>query len=207
VVIGIVPKRTQVGNHPRIRIDSNTEAEKSSCDAQRKGAMLKKIAWASIIAVHAIVPLGNAATRCLTDEERAAIHVRMVQTELMVAALSCRRTMQGRDLPAQYNAFMRKHGEGLVNNSRLIQRYFAAQHGSDWGQKLDAFITGLANDASRRSMDSPVFCDEAVTVFQDALRIAPRDLELWSSYRASIRSTNLDACEAVLRSESASGRR
>jgi hypothetical protein len=169
--------------------------------------MLKKIAWASIVAVQATVPLANAAARCLTDKERMAVHVRMLQTELMVAALSCRETMQGRDLPAQYNAFMRKHGEGLVNNSRLIQRYFAAQYGSHWGQKLDAFITGLANDASKRSMDSPVFCDEAVTVFQDALKIAPPDLALWSSYRASIRPTNLDVCEAALRSESASGRR
>jgi hypothetical protein len=167
--------------------------------------MLRRLASASIIAVQATVPSGGAAARCLTDEERTAVHVRLLQTELMVAALSCRQTGPGRNLPAQYNAFMRKHREGLANSSRLVQRYFAARHGSDWESKHHAFVTALANDASRRAMDSPAFCDEAPTVFRDALKITPRNLGSWSSHRASSRPTNLDACEAALRPESASG--
>lgn len=160
-----------------------------------------------MIAAQASLPLGSAASRCLTDEERTAVHVRMLQTELMVATLSCRRTGQGRNLPTQYDAFMRKHKEGLANSSRLIQSYFAVRHGSDWEPKLHAFTTALANDASKRSMDSPTFCAEAVAVFRDALKVAPRDLGSWSSHRASSRSASLDPCEAALRPESASGGR
>lgn len=72
------------------------------------------------------MPSGNAAVRCLTDEERAAIHVRMVQTELMVAALSCRTTMQGRPRRAcRARGISRKVDAGVASNAKQLTDYVA----------------------------------------------------------------------------------
>jgi hypothetical protein len=143
----------------------------------------------------AAAPVVEAATRCATPKERTAMRVRVMQTELMVAALSCR-AVPGRDFTGQYNTFVQRHGERLVTHGRVLQSYFQTRYGVDSRRKLDTFITALANDASRRSMNSATFCDESVQLFQEVMAIDRNGLEAWSERRAAAHPVSLESCGA-----------
>jgi hypothetical protein len=153
----------------------------------------KHLIAASVSLSLVIAPVADAAARCLSPQERTAVNVRVLQTELMVAALSCR-AVPGRDFTGHYNAFIKKHGEQLVGHSRVLQGYFKATYGESSRRQLDAFITSLANDASRRSMSSSTFCDESMTLFQEASTLERRDLEKWSGLRAAVQPVAFETC-------------
>jgi hypothetical protein len=140
-------------------------------------------------------PVAEAATRCATAQERTAMRVRVMQTELMVAALSCR-AVPGRDFTGQYNTFVQRHGERLVNHGRVLQSYFQTRYGEQARKKLDAFITALANDASRRSMNSVTFCDESVQLFQEVMTLERNGLETWSERRVAALPAPVESCGA-----------
>ena len=123
------------------------------------------------------------------------MHVRVMQTELMVAALSCR-AVPGRDFTGQYNKFINSHGERLVTHGQVLQSYFKARYGADSRRQLDAFVTALANDASRRSMNSATFCDESVALFQEVSNLDRNGLESWSDRRAAPQSVPFETCRA-----------
>lgn len=123
------------------------------------------------------------------------MRVRVMQTELMVAALSCR-AVPGRDFTGQYNTFVQRHGEKLVTNGRVLQSYFQTRYGEGYRKKLDAFITALANDASRRSMNSATFCDESVQLFQEVMAVDRNSLESWSERRAAVHPIPVETCGA-----------
>jgi hypothetical protein len=140
-------------------------------------------------------PVAEAATRCATAKERTAMRVRVMQTELMVAALSCR-AVPGRDFTGQYNAFVQRHGDRLVTHGRVLTSYFQTRYGEGYRKKLDAFITALANDASRRSMNSATFCDESVQLFQEVGNVDRNGLETWSERRAAGHPVPIETCGA-----------
>lgn len=140
-------------------------------------------------------PVSDAVARCLTPREQTAFRVRMIQTELMVAALSCR-GVPGRDFTGQYNAFVKKHGDQLVSYGRILQSYFGARYGADARRQLDAYITALANEVSRRSMLSPTFCDESVSLFHEAMQLDRKQLDDWSAQRGSSYPIPFERCSA-----------
>jgi hypothetical protein len=140
-------------------------------------------------------PIAEAATYCATPKERTAMRVRVMQTELMVAALSCR-AVPGRDFTGQYNTFIKRHGDKLVTHGRVLQSYFHNRYGEESRKKLDAFVTALANDASRRSMNSVTFCDESVALFQEVMSIDKNGLESWSERRAATHTVPFESCGA-----------
>lgn len=122
------------------------------------------------------------------------MNVRVMQTELMVAALSCR-AVPGRDFTGQYNAFVKSHGDRLVGHGKVLTAYFKDRYGAnDFRRQLDAFITALANDASRRSMNSATFCDESVQLFQEVVTLDRNGLEPWSERRAAPHPIPFEAC-------------
>jgi Ni/Co efflux regulator RcnB len=156
---------------------------------------LKRIISACLAASLVAAPVAEAATKCATAKERTAMHVRVMQTELMVAALSCR-AVPGRDFTGQYNAFVQRHGEKLVTHGRILTSYFQTRYGEGYRKKLDEFITALANDASRRSMNSTTFCDESVQLFQEVGTVERNGLETWSERRGAAHPVPVEACGA-----------
>lgn len=157
--------------------------------------MRKRFMTAIVAASVFALPVADATARCLTAKERTAVRVRSLQTDLMVAALSCR-AVPGRDFTGSYNAFIQRHGDRLVSHSRVLQAYFNDRYGANSRKQLDAFITALANDASRRSMNSPTFCDESVQLFQDVMSLEKRDLETWSDRHNAVLPVPLESCGA-----------
>ena len=94
----------------------------------------------------------------LTAKEQEAVAFRRLQSELMVAALSCHDSR----FADQYNIFITRFRPALSDNARVLKTYFKRQHGPMATRRLDAFITGLANDASLASMGDANFCTNAL---------------------------------------------
>lgn len=93
----------------------------------------------------------------LSAQEKEAIAFRHLQTELMVAALSCGR----QDYRAKYNAFVVRYRPALRRNGRTLRAIFDRNYGKSGRRRLDAYVTRLANEASVRSMERNDFCDIA----------------------------------------------
>lgn len=98
---------------------------------------------------------------CLTSDEAVAIKARMLQTELMVATLSCRRAVSHE---AAYNSFIDRHSAELQRYNRVIQQHFG-RTGGNAQRRYDTFTTALANDASSRSLGAADFCDTTYKLF------------------------------------------
>jgi hypothetical protein len=105
---------------------------------------------------------------CLTRDEAIAVKARVLQTELMVATLSCVRAI---DQSSKYNAFVERHSAEIQKFNRIIQQHFARIGGGNPQRRYDTFTTALANDASNRSMASPTFCADTTALFESVTQI------------------------------------
>lgn len=119
------------------------------------------VAVATLVSVAAI---GSAnAIEIKGPTEKAAIDARLLQTEMMVAALAC-------DLRPRYNSAMRTFQNELIGHGKVLRSIFNRNHGASSQRQLDKYITQLANDASARSnYDRRTYCQTAVTLFDDVL--------------------------------------
>ena len=120
-------------------------------------------------AVVALSPV-LAGAECFTETEWRAAHVRVLQTELQVAALECT-NVAGASYDTQYNAFVARFQDRLKANGGILKTHFQRVFGGDWGRQLDIFVTKVANEASDRSMQDMKFCANSAGLFQAALAI------------------------------------
>ena len=102
----------------------------------------------------------------LSPREREAINFRRLQTELMVAALSCGRD----DFRSKYNTFVIRFRPALRSNGRTLKAIFKRTYGHRGKRRLDSYVTKLANEASVRSMENAAFCETAGRKFDAVLR-------------------------------------
>jgi hypothetical protein len=107
---------------------------------------------------------------CASDSDLAALNARVLQTELMVAALSC-------DEKQRYNSFVTAYREVLRDRGQALQALFRRAHGTKANTRLNAFITKLANDASQevRSKGND-YCVFAGELFNETIAASPREL-------------------------------
>jgi len=95
--------------------------------------------------------------------ETAAVNARLLQTEMMVAALAC-------DLRSQYNQAIRTYQKELVQHGKVLRAMFRHAHGASAQRRLDRYITQLANAASSRSnYDRISYCRTASALFSNVL--------------------------------------
>lgn len=125
---------------------------------------LVRLAKAGMAACAMIVSVPAAVVgMCLQPLERTAVETRALQTELMVAALSC-------GARADYNAFVGRYKDVLVDSGLTLRQMFLRDYGRNGQRQLDSFITGLANAASARSIaKGGTFCEESRDIFDRAL--------------------------------------
>ncbi|MGH6954846.1 MAG: hypothetical protein ACREGL_11720, partial [Alphaproteobacteria bacterium] len=115
-----------------------------------------------------------------------------LQTELMVAALSC-------GLPEYvglYNVFVEKSRPELAQHARVLKSYFARQHGADKLMRLDAFVTDIANEASHRSMASPEFCASAGPLLASVAEAQPEQVAVLSAHQPFAQGFRVEGCKA-----------
>ncbi|MCK5297157.1 MAG: hypothetical protein KAJ75_09735 [Alphaproteobacteria bacterium] len=106
---------------------------------------------------------------CARENELTALHLRSLQSQLMVAALSCGKRNQ-------YNAFVIKHKNELASNGRVLIDYFKRTYKYNSQSKLDDFVTILANEASSRSISNrDEFCSYSSHLLQSLLMLNKED--------------------------------
>ena len=106
---------------------------------------------------------------CASDRDLAALNARVLQTELMVAALSC-------DEKQRYNTFVSTYRDVLLDRGQALQALFKRTHGAQATARLNAFITKLANDAAQQVRSrGDDYCAFAGELFEEAIATSPRE--------------------------------
>jgi hypothetical protein len=132
--------------------------------------------------------------RCLTERERAAFDVRILQTELMVGALACRGAQDG-DFPGRYAAFVDANRAALKSHADALRAHFRRSFGRGAEAELDRFVTSLANDLSHASMTGAErYCAQQQGLFERAARTAPTELGRLATERAAAHPVPAPAC-------------
>jgi hypothetical protein len=129
-------------------------------------AMCRKLmAMAISLAIVTSATHASAANKCAMDKEYAALNLRALQTELMVAALTCQKK-------AEYNAVVMKHKPVFAKKSRDFRSYFSRTAGGRTDFSMNQFVTRLANAASERSLKESVseYCQTASSLFKNVLQ-------------------------------------
>lgn len=121
----------------------------------RRGAIVGIVCALTISGVATV----NAAD-AKSSHGKEAFHVRALQTELMIAALSC-------EARASYNDFATKFQGVLIKHGRTLKSRFYQTHGKAKGEKkLNAYVTALANKTSSRQIsEGDKYCARAMTTF------------------------------------------
>jgi len=132
----------------------------------------------------ALVSTAALAEDCSSPVYKSAFSVRSLQTELMVAALTCQ-------AKTDYNAFVTKFKKILVRNGKVLRNYYTLEFGSESEQYLNAYVTRLANKTSQRSIDErDSYCDQSRELFAEILATPPDLLEQAATARP-VAETNL----------------
>src|SRR6476661_6225866 len=110
------------------------------------GGMPMRRVLSSLAAVSLLtVQQAQAELQCLPPQERAAIEVAALRSELMVLATGCHDD-------DGYNAFIRKFQPELMGNEQAIGEMFKKKYGRRAQQEHDQFVTDLANAESSAGM-------------------------------------------------------
>lgn len=107
-----------------------------------------------------------AKAKCLRPAEQTAVQMRLLQTDLMVAALSCHRK-------PDYNAFVTKHRDVLIQSGRQLRALFHRVHGNSATPALNSYVTKLANSASMQSLNGDDYCGRMGKLFDGVLTVSP----------------------------------
>jgi hypothetical protein len=103
--------------------------------------------------------------RCLTPEERSAVEVASLRSELMVLATGCHRD-------ESYNAFIRKYQADLMGNENAMGEVFKHRFGKRAQFEHDRFTTDLANGESSAGMHlGSDFCEHNGMIFAEVMAL------------------------------------
>ncbi len=125
----------------------------------------RRAAAALAIAGMATGALAGPAAACLQGIGNGtyAKSVRTLQSDMMVAALSCNER-------GLYNAFAVAYRTDLQRHGKALRAYFKETHGAQHLKRLNAYVTQLANDASiRHARTGKDYCQAAREVLRELL--------------------------------------
>lgn len=137
------------------------------------------------------------ADACADRDARRALEVRVLQSELMVAALTCGQRQS-------YNAFVTTFKPLLKDQGAELRAFFVEQYGlSDGPARLNRMVTQLANVASQRSLGQPTadFCAQTVERFQAVLNANSQDLLQLAHASSSASDHGVRSCVEVADAE------
>jgi hypothetical protein len=151
---------------------------------------LRKWIVGATVAAIAIPSVSSTAlgAACLRTSDAAAINARMMQTELMVAALTCQRR-------GEYNAFVKQFEGELISHGKKLKATFKRMYGLAGESQLNRFVTRLANEASLRSLQSTDYCDKASGLFTGTFAIKPGKLAHFAAGQTFSTLHGLPYCE------------
>jgi len=109
---------------------------------------------------------GPALAACLQPPEQRAVDLRTVQSQLMVAAITCRRE-------DDYNRFVTRFQPELARAHNTLTGYFRRVHGAAGQRQMDSYITNLANAQSQSALrQGNQFCRNSEALWSSAAGVA-----------------------------------
>jgi hypothetical protein len=125
---------------------------------------------------------------CLQPQERSAVEVAALRSELMVLATGCHQ-----DEP--YNAFIRKYQPDLMGNEKAVGAIFKRMYGGRSQQEHDRFTTDLANGESSAGMRLGTdFCAHDSMLFSEVMALqSATELAAYAAGKNLV-PTTLDVC-------------
>lgn len=137
------------------------------------------------------VPQGAAALTCAEPREQSALQMRVLQTEFMIAALSC-------PIRSEYNEFVEKFRGELRVQGKALRGFFTRMHGGASERRLNRFVTRMANEASHRGATyGATFCADAAARFNAVLTMRPTQLVAYAANQPSAGAHGFEACVAI----------
>ena len=124
--------------------------------------------------------LGQAAlattSSCVHPEDRAALDVEGLKSELMVIALDC-------DARDHYNAFVNRYKAELTSGEKQLGGYFTRAYGRTSRSQQDNYVTQLANGQSQAgTKEGTLFCGQHMAMFEQVMAL--RSAQELSEYAA-----------------------
>lgn len=143
----------------------------------------------SLLVAFVASPASSWAAACAKEEEKNALDMRALQTQLMVSALSCGEQKR-------YNQFMQKYKNDLSKSGENLTQYFSRVYASSAKSQQNNFVTKLANISSELSLkeNEDAYCDDAEELFEDALDASPSEMDELA-YEAGSTLHNIASCQ------------
>jgi hypothetical protein len=138
----------------------------------------RAVAAAAVAAFVGGASVNVQAASCPSDQVVQAMQVRLLQNELMVAALQCR-AVPTYDYQGKYNVFLTQFSGPLNQNANVLRDHFRRSFGGSHQTQLDRYMTRIANDAGQRGMQ-PGYCQQMAPLFEKVLLIKSADLTSFS---------------------------
>jgi hypothetical protein len=137
------------------------------------------------------VQQAQAQLQCLTPQEREAVDVAALRSELMVLATGCHND-------DGYNAFIRKYQTDLMGNEKAIGDIFKRKYGKRAQQEHDRFTTELANAESSLGMRlGSDFCGRNGLIFPEVMALrSPGELAAYAAGKDLV-PTTMEVCTQV----------
>ncbi|MHA1564524.1 MAG: hypothetical protein ACTSX7_04350 [Alphaproteobacteria bacterium] len=134
---------------------------------------------ATVIGMTAAAPAASA-FEDFSGKDRDSLNIRHLQSQLMVAALSC-------NLRPQYNATIGRFEAELIRHGRDLRHLFKRTYGKSSERELNRFVTAMANHASVSSLNSgAAYCRDATLLFTEILALPVSSLAVFWDGRADI---------------------
>jgi hypothetical protein len=129
-----------------------------------------------------------AAGDCALRAEKAALDMRVLQTELVVAALNCKQS-------DKYNTFVHKFESKLTDLGAAFRQYFVRVYGEAGETRMNELVTRLANAAVIRSWDwGAYYCPTEAQMFDYVLWLKPDQLVSFAASRPYIHDHDVQGC-------------
>ena len=160
------------------------------------GIPLKARAAIGLAAVLSLLSAqARAVDTCALPDEQAAFNTRVLQSELVVAALSC-------GASSQYNGFVQKFKSELVALGNAFRGYFIRIYGPSGEDRMDQTVTRLANIAEVRSMGlGPQYCDYETQVFAVLQGVAPTQLAAFAAQNPDVSDHDIRPCPVEVQAQ------
>jgi len=139
-----------------------------------RGGLAKHMIYASVVSGIILGATSVKAEVCADAAARRALEMRVLQSELMVSALTCGQK-------SHYNSFVTAFKPYLKKQGTQLRAFFVDAYGPKLGpKKLNKTVTRLANVASQNSLSvgTEAYCQAAETRFKTTLKSNHKDLAL-----------------------------
>lgn len=141
--------------------------------------LLAGLAAVSMLSPITALASSKKAPACVNDKTIQAMQIRIAQTELMVAGLSCRQYDQWAPTSniKRYNEFVTRYRPTLMDDGhKVLKKFFPTE------QRLNDYLTQLANEAQLRgNANMAIFCTQASKIYDDVLNGGPVELAAYSA--------------------------